>query len=427
MSVSPEATNQQVEAMLAEFARQPGISPAHIQHFRAVLAELPSLTGQLSQAHAQVDLAGFKPLPPGQPSNIGGWYNPGDRHLYLKPELFIPTIGDEQLAEVQVGNAIFTMAHELSHVQSRQAMAQADTPFWQALETKAQQPGVRDYTPEILTRMEDSRRDEASAQIAAYNAMVDWVKQTNPSPSLGDIYKKHRERMSLFIDEREEGDLKIYTIKHGMHLNPDMSMPDDAINRAEVQKHHFDKGGFYPHYYAVGFINAASHYERHYNPDSPMLTLDMAALKVTPAELQRQGFDFGSPNAPPMPYCDIGTQPPACGHFYHGRTAPGQTRSESQQQAPEEAARQSQTQQSLDWDKLSLNDLTRLVLNSDSQQLAALSKSFADSEQGREMKQLGDKWLQEQKAEELAQAMQKQQEALEQQQAMTRSGPVMRL
>jgi hypothetical protein len=296
-------------------------------NLRGALANSPILVDQINAAVATGDLRGFSLLAPG--TNAGGQYEPTSRTMELPASvLTTPAGGRFDPAELT-----FVMGHEIQHAINRPVEEAATNTFVATASAIAQSPGpVHDYTAAIDARLRSHRDDEASAHVAGFNATVSMVRSTNPNPTLEDIYRAHPGRMDDFIAVTP-GTPNAYALRPGLSLDADMTMPANAANIAAMGQHFYgdpasvtrigpNGDSDYQNYYAASWIGYAAQVERAYAPThaaagrSPQFTLDMAALGVSEAQLERNGLDLGGAGNTQI-YHDSGTRPPTQGTFHH--------------------------------------------------------------------------------------------------------------
>nr|WP_304945361.1 XVIPCD domain-containing protein [Xanthomonas euvesicatoria] len=177
-----------------------------------------------------------------------------------------------------------------------------------------------------------NRADEATAEIAGWNAIVSAVKSRNPNPTLEDVYLFADGRARDFVTR--SGYPSIYTPKANLTFNSDLTLSPTADNVEAMGANYFDKSvkdtrighagqSDYVNHYGPWVVGTAAIYERHYNkskpgePEQPMI-LDMQRLGFNEEILEHNGIDLGS-DTRPMPYLDSSKQPPTPGLFQHSK------------------------------------------------------------------------------------------------------------
>ncbi len=226
----------------------------------------------------------------------------------------------------------FVLGHELQHAFNRLDVAKADKAFRNHVLAKAKdQSPVNDYTPDIDARLAASRRDEAQAEIAGWNALVGQVRAASPNATIGDVYKKNMPRMSDFIDE-SSGSPSTHTLKPNLTLNADMSLSDTPANIEAMGQNYFNKApgkariGYrgtsdYVNYYAAAAISYAaqvdSTYAKPHKGVEPRMIVDMNRLGLSEKLLEENGLFIGRGNPTPKPYLDSSQTPHARRTFDH--------------------------------------------------------------------------------------------------------------
>lgn len=281
MPLSPQA-----QAIVDDFGRQPGVSPEHVVNLQGVLAASPVLLDQFNEAVAKQRVLGLKPL---TDPNAGGTFTPDDHSIRLPLARLSNGPGGKSLDS---GEMTFVLGHELQHGLYSPAVAASRKDF----ETAAVQIAktTHDYSDSAEKVLSSNRMDEASAEIAGWNATVSRVRQSNPHASLEDIYREAPGRMHDFIDRTGGMPQFNYALKSNLTLNADMTMPANAANVEAMGVNFFDKAAKstrighagqsdYANHYGPWVIGTAAIYERHYNkprpgdPEQPMI-LDMQRL-----------------------------------------------------------------------------------------------------------------------------------------------------
>ncbi|WP_373741117.1 hypothetical protein [Neisseria sp.] len=317
--------------MLDDFRKQPDVLPEHYQNLMDALTASPFLTKQFNTAVAEGRVAGFKALDPSV--SAGGNFDPVTKKISLP-------LGNLTNSAFQVKenkyDMVFVLAHEIQHGLNDPEQQKATHEFFQAIDRKARQPAVRDYTEEIQSLLASFRRDEASAEIAGFNALVSAANPTNnPAniPSWAQLYGMAWQRMEDFIAEEPTSEGDFYSLK-GIVPNADMTLSEEK-NLDVMGRNYFDKGreevqlanycpptgcqlndyvDYYNHYgsWIVGQVITA---ERRHNPNSKEpLVLDMVKSRLTEEMLEENGLWVDGQT---MPYKDIGKNPPVLGTFNH--------------------------------------------------------------------------------------------------------------
>lgn len=82
--------NPALEAAIAHFAQQPGVTPAEVSQLRATLASDPALSHSLETSASSGALHGFAAAAPGAPNQPVGFYDPANRTVTLPTSAFAP-------------------------------------------------------------------------------------------------------------------------------------------------------------------------------------------------------------------------------------------------------------------------------------------------------------------------------------------------
>ncbi|MEB1626835.1 hypothetical protein VDR09_13230, partial [Xanthomonas campestris pv. campestris] len=347
MPLSPQA-----QAIVDDFGRQPGVTPEHVTNLQGVLAASPVLLDQFNDAVAKQRVLSLKPL---TDPNAGGTFTPGEHSIRLPLSRLSNGPGGKLLDS---GDMTFVLGHELQHAMYSPTAAASRKAF----ETAAVQIAktTHDYSDAAEKVLSSNRVDEASAEIAGWNATVSRVKQAKPDASLEDIFREAPGRMHDFIDRTGGMPQFNYALKSNLTLNADMTMPVTPANVEAMGANFFDKDakstriGYtgqsdYANHYGPWVVATAAIYERHYNkqkpgePEQPII-LEMRRLGLKEEILERNGIDLGS-NTRPMPYLDSSTQPPTPGLFQHSKNTHLHVSPISAQELEQELrARESQSQ-----------------------------------------------------------------------------------
>jgi len=321
----------QAQAMVIAFGHQPGVTPDQANNLQAVINASPVLIDQVNNAVAAGHLQQFAPL---THANAGGEYDGQSKAMRL-PLAMLTTPSPGQ-PPFNAGEPTFVLGHELQHGFNHAATTQAYQTFFNEARQKAHEPaGPRDYTAATANLVAANRRDEAGAEIAGWNAVVDRVKGTNPHPTLQDIYDAEPGRMADFIDQSLSGAPYTYTLRSNLTLNPDLTLSASAANLEAMGQNYFDKApantklghhgnSDYANYYGAYAVGVVADLERHYNPPqrgvaSPQMALDLSQLRLTEKLMEENGINLGT-NTQPMPYFDSSTTPPTAGLFQHTQT-----------------------------------------------------------------------------------------------------------
>lgn len=190
---------------------------------------------------------------------------------------------------------------------------------------------------------EAHRRDEASAHIAGWNAMLGYEKQRNHDPNAGLQAMWQNANHSRVVDFLEAGPDGQARPRAGLAFNADGTLPPTAANIEAMGRYYFDQPPIgtpgvplqdtvnlgphgrsdYSNLYGAGLVNHAIFFERTVGVPAhgaaSRMALDMGRLRLDEKLLEENGLSI--PAMPGQPatqaYCDIGTHPPTTGRFNH--------------------------------------------------------------------------------------------------------------
>lgn len=315
--------------ILDNFRKQLNVEDEHYQTLVSAITTSPLLTERFNLAVENKYLTGLKAQSPNE--NAGGGFHPDTREISLPLNSLTENANKNSM--------IFVLAHEIQHSFNHQETQNATDRFLRDIQTQAQQSGIRDYTDEIQVLITANRKDEASAEIAGFNAVISATKGETTNLSLEDLYDS-TPYMHDFINENKIDIGYSYSLKPNLILNKDMMLSttteDLPKNLEAMGRHYFDKSreetrlGYcepdigcqpndfvdYTNYYATWMVGRVIDAERRHNPDSKEpLVLDMQKLKLTEEMLEENGLFIE--DRKPMPYKDIGQNPPFVGRFDH--------------------------------------------------------------------------------------------------------------
>ncbi|WP_238148507.1 XVIPCD domain-containing protein [Xanthomonas campestris] len=295
-------------------------------------------------------LKGFAPL---NDPHAGGTYDPRDQEIHLP---LAALVNDANGKHAAAGDLTFVLGHEIQHSLYSPTAALAREQF--KTEAIKIARSTHDYTAAGEKVLASNRADEATAEIAGWNAIVSAAKSRNPNPTLEDVYLFADGRARDFVTR--SGYPSVYTLKANLTFNSDLTLSPTAANVEAMGVNYFDKSvkdtrighagqSDYVNHYGPWVVGTAAIYERHYNkskpgePEQPMI-LDMQRLGFKEEILEHNGVDLGS-DTRPMPYLDSSTQPPTPGLFQHSKDTHLHVSPISAQELEQELrARESQSQ-----------------------------------------------------------------------------------
>jgi hypothetical protein len=316
--------------------------PENAAALATVIDRSPHLIRQINAAVANSHLEKFEVLADDHPQRKAG-YDPGDRSV---------TLSQSSLANK--GETAFILGHEVQHAINWPETSRAERLFEEDVKVVARRDGDHDYTQAMSDALDVNRRDEASANIAGWNALVEQVRLDDPDATLDQIAEAFPRGAE---DVVETGDGPA-VVRSNLTLDNDLTLdPRNPDNLEGMGQNYFDKpstetGAESPgvsenaNYYGARLAGTAARAHREHNgraspsPDphaldrrsqEPPLRLDMQRLGLDPDAMHAHGIDLGEgpvPGAPPrpMPYLDTSTDPPTAGQFRHTMHEASQTK-----------------------------------------------------------------------------------------------------
>lgn len=267
----------------------------------------------------------------------GGTYNGQDKTMRLPAaRLQSPTYDAVDMT--------FVLGHEIEHGFNHPASRAANQALFNGVASVAAQPGAtHDYTATIGTYLEASRRDEAEAEIAGWNAALSRLQQANPAANQTDMLNTGNSRMRDFV-QRDPATNAVVALPapagtQPLQFNPDGSLNATPDNVAAMGRQYFnrppnpapatdrplgigDRGtSDYRNFYGAHAIEAAIDAERAHAQTHPSvthrMTVNMSQLGLREDLLEREGINIQRNPGTPQPYYDSGQSPPALHHFDH--------------------------------------------------------------------------------------------------------------
>ncbi|MGV7204179.1 XVIPCD domain-containing protein [Xanthomonas citri] len=270
----------------------------------------------------------------------GGTFNPTNKTMSIPPITVRKSKG--QFTQLNANDLTFVLGHETQHAFNQVSMASSYRQFDAAVTTIAKDNNpVNDYTLPVEKLINSAREDEAKAQIAGWNALIDRERQTNPAIDLNTMRNLGNARLDDFI-EASPTNGKQTQARPGITFNQDGSLPMTPQNISAQATYYFDKPpqgapglstrqttgiGFhgdsdYPNYYGAGAVSRAIAFDRAYAHPvggiAPQMQLDMQRLHFKEPLLERNGITLppGTTTTPQI-YWDTSTNPPTRGLLQH--------------------------------------------------------------------------------------------------------------
>jgi hypothetical protein len=346
--LSPQARH-----VVVGFGQQAGVTPLRAKQLEYLVDHTSYLIDQVNHAVATGNLHGFVPQDPSV--KAGGTYQPTTRQITVPVEMLD-----------NPGDAVFVLGHEVQHALNRPAVDRARQQFPLDVHQKVLQ-GSRDYTEPAANLMAAQRRDEASANLAGWNALVSHVRSYDPNASMAHIAAQTWRTQDVV--QVQNGN---YVARPDIGLQADASALFTAANIEGMAKNFVDKPNSglghhgdsdYANYYGAAAVSNVCQAHRHYFPPQPgkpeqPLELNLSVLKINRQQLERNGIDLGAKHQQPAPYLDTSTNPPIQEQFHHTVTThsyqpvqaptPGPLIRQDQQTRQDRQVRQDQQESQLD-------------------------------------------------------------------------------
>ncbi|WP_459047043.1 XVIPCD domain-containing protein [Stenotrophomonas sp. PSU_St99] len=312
----------ETERLLGEFADTPGVTTDQVGNLRTIIASSPVLAKQVDAAIAAGHLKHFELQP--ATTSAGGTYL-GDTKSIALPASSLSTPAAP--ARLDSEDVTFVLGHEIQHGFNHAATQRAEEQFEADLLDVAGRTTGRDYTDAIGTLLAANRRDEASANIEGWNALVSQVRTAKPEATLQDLYDA-TPRAKQFV-RLQPGPPITYAVHPDLALNDDLSMTATAANIEGMGRHYYDEGvssqlghngnSDYQNYYGAYAISRACEYEAvNPAPDGiSRMEVNMKKLGLHESLLEQNGLYLGEGSPPRQPYFDTSTSPSTLHYFDH--------------------------------------------------------------------------------------------------------------
>ncbi|WDS35231.1 XVIPCD domain-containing protein [Pseudoxanthomonas sp.] len=314
---------KEAQALVDEFAKQPGVSADHAANLTHVINGSPALVSQINDAVKAGHLKHIVPLPVG--TNAGGEYDGSAKEMRLPLSvLATPHAG----TPFDAAEPTFVLGHELQHGFNNAATSKATQDFIDDAKKVAESKGAtHDYTPVLGNLIAANRRDEAGAEVAGWNALVGMVQTGKPAATLEDVYTASPFRAADFIDRAGTPPNYTYTAKPNLSLDADLHLQPTAHNVEGMGKNYFDHSpaetglghngnSDYANYYGSWGVGLIVQSERAYGDGKASLQMNLQQLHLSEDLMEQNGINLGR-NTSAMPYQDTSTTPPTAHHFDH--------------------------------------------------------------------------------------------------------------
>ena len=303
------------EALVADFARQPGVTAAHHDQLGAIIDSSPVLALQLETAAGRGDLRRVRPLPETSPA--AAVYEPSSRTIHLRLSRLTPATVDE---------TTFVLGHEVQHALNRPELQAADFDFFRQTDRAARRG--QDYTAVLSDILATHRKDESVANLAGWNALADSLENRFGQTSPELITARLPARAMDFV--RRSPDTGELTPQAGLVINSDSRIEltprnVEAMGRTYVDRSPRSAGlghngnSDYANYYGAWAIGVAAqiHVGHHSDPRTrPPMRADLTRLGLSRELMEQNGVDLGN-RTQPVQLVDRSTQPVTSQLLHH--------------------------------------------------------------------------------------------------------------
>jgi hypothetical protein len=307
------ALPRRIRRILGAFATHQDVTAENALILTSVVAGSQRLLGQFAASIRSGQLHGLAPL--AETSHAAGTYDGHLKVINLPLEILRP--GNH--AEIA-----FVLGHELQHSLNNPAMHVAHERFMEAV-AHAAQSGCN-YTRAIGEHLAYQRVDEASANLAGWNAYVGYIRDCDPQATLAQAALGSW-RSEDFVMDGTGADL--YVARAGLTINADLSIDPTPANIEAVARHYFDKDagrtrlGYlgtsdYLNEYGAEAVSQAAALHRYYNDrlnPSPIMIINATELGLSRKIMEENGIDLQG--QPTQPYLDCSTAPPRLDYLHH--------------------------------------------------------------------------------------------------------------
>lgn len=301
-----------IEKLLQTLENDPLVTPEVMERVRNTIAGSDFLLKQLNEAIEKDELREFSIL---HGSHAGAEFKGSTNTLHISPV----TIGAIASKPFNAEELIFVVGHEIQHSANHVSRMQALAEFQsKATQISRSDSPVHDYTSIIGDLIASNRRDEATAEIAGWNAAISSMKQLNPNLTLQNILEANPHRFQDFIDQIYSLSGKVsYSMKANLSVSNDLMLEPSAKNIEAMGQNFFDKSSkatnigdlgksSYATYYAVSAIEFCIAQERantrRFGPSAEM-HIDLRKLGLSEDQLEKEGINLGRDKRP-QPYFD---------------------------------------------------------------------------------------------------------------------------
>ncbi|AMP13279.1 beta strand repeat-containing protein [Collimonas pratensis] len=215
-------------------------------------------------------------------------------------ELKVSAIG----STLSEGDLVFQMGHEAQHGLNAADMQTSKTDFMNDVTALAASSAPQDYTTLLQTRQTQEANNESTAQIAGWNAYVNYVDTTTQAGSTPNYKTSY---------------LSAYFFDANGNLNPNLTFNDDHTVTATPANIAAERNAFFYNSAASLGANGNESYPAYYAGDNVAyiantlaqagksgFTLDLASMHIDPVQLQ-QDLVNNAKNTTPITFTDSST------------------------------------------------------------------------------------------------------------------------
>lgn len=344
-----------VQALIADFAhknwqdasgQRQAVTQDMVGNLQATFNGSPALAAQLKSAVARSHVQHFSLLGNGMAAGAtydGSTADGTPKGINLPPAALQSRTPGNPGGMYNADDLTFVLGHEIQHGFNNAAKSQATLTFLDQVRRQAvERSAIHDYTDELRAYIGAGRADEAKAEIAGWNALLDRQRQARPhDDGLALMLDTRNDRVLDFI-RRDPSDPSKAIINPGLTFNPDGSLSPTPANIAAMGRHYFDRpshlyaqAGQRPVALGEGRPTPTADYTNYYGTWAlerivaaedranvrirgarPQIAIDMAGLGLKEDLIEREGLDLGA-NRSPRPYLDTSRTPAMQGRFHH--------------------------------------------------------------------------------------------------------------
>ena len=266
------------------------------KNFRDLIESTPQLKADILESIKKGNLDKFEAI---SGTNPLGYYSADNKALAVSADQL-----NDAGKKTQTANSIrFTLGHEIQHGVNRQDILDQDNKLRTDAKATAKTPSPHDYTDELKTYNQTSRKIETSAEIAGFNTLASYVTSKNPKATLKDLYDASPDDMRMYINADLSKSPPTYAAKPGLTIGSDLKIESTPKNVEAMGKLFYDANGYPANEAgrAVGMIAkeerdalAAARMADPKHP-APEIRVDLKALDLTGMPLPRGFTDSSRP------------------------------------------------------------------------------------------------------------------------------------